>query len=80
MCARACVHTCVSWPIPASILYKSTAGRYRPVSYPDGPITARYSFIKNAYWDNTRHPLQHFCAHTCMILCQYLGLGDEDYK
>ena len=35
---------------PASILYKSTAGRYRPVSYPDGPITARYRFIKNAYW------------------------------
>ena len=34
---------------PASILYKSTAGRYRPVSYPDGPITARYRFIKNAY-------------------------------
>ena len=26
---------------PASILYKSIAGRYRPVSYPDGPITAR---------------------------------------
>ena len=25
---------------PASILYKSTAGRYRPVSFPDGPITA----------------------------------------
>ena len=25
---------------PASILYKSIAGRYRPVSYPDGPITA----------------------------------------
>ena len=38
---------------PASILYKSTAGRYRPVSYPDGPITARYRFIKNAYWVNT---------------------------
>ena len=37
--------------IPASILYKSTAGHYRPVSYPDGPITARYRFIKNAYWD-----------------------------
>ena len=36
---------------PASILYKSIAGRYRPVSYPDGPITARYIFIKNAYWD-----------------------------
>ena len=37
--------------IPASSLYKSIAGRYRPVSYPDGPITARYRFIKNAYWD-----------------------------
>ena len=35
---------------PASILYKSIAGRYRPVSYPDGPITVRYRFIKNAYW------------------------------
>ena len=35
---------------PASILYKSIAGRYRPVSYPDGPTTARYRFIKNAYW------------------------------
>ena len=30
---------------PASFLYKSTAGRYRPVSYPDGPITARYRFM-----------------------------------
>ena len=37
--------------IPASIVYKSIAGRYRPVSYPDGPITARYRFINNAYWD-----------------------------
>ena len=36
---------------PASILYKSIAGCYRPVSYPDGPITARYRFIKNAYWE-----------------------------
>ena len=35
---------------PASILYKSTASRYRPVSYPDEPITARYRFMKNAYW------------------------------
>ena len=30
--------------IPASILRKSTSGRYRPVSYPDGPMTARYRF------------------------------------
>ena len=25
--------------IPASIIYNSRAGRYRPVSFPDGPIT-----------------------------------------
>ena len=30
---------------PASILHKSIAGRYRPVSYPDGPIAARYIFM-----------------------------------
>ena len=30
-----------------SILYKSIAGRYRPVRVADGPITARYRFIKN---------------------------------
>ena len=36
-------------PIPSlSILYKSIAGRYRPVRVADGPITARYRFIKNA--------------------------------
>ena len=35
---------------PASILYKSIAGHYRPVRVADGPITARYRFIKNAYW------------------------------
>ena len=40
--------------IPASILYKSIAGLCRPVSYPDGPITARYRFIKNAYWDGLK--------------------------
>ena len=33
---------------PASILYKSIAGRYRPVSFPDEPRTTRYRFIKNA--------------------------------
>ena len=39
--------------IPASILSKSIAGRYRPVRVADGPITARCRFIKNAYWDQT---------------------------
>ena len=36
---------------PASILHKSIEGRYRPVRYPDGPITARYRFLQNAYWE-----------------------------
>ena len=35
---------------PVSILYKSIAGRYRPVRVADGPITARCRFIKNASW------------------------------
>ena len=35
---------------PVSMLYKSTAGCFRPVSYPDRPITARCRFIKNASW------------------------------
>ena len=42
-----CLHTC----IPITIHYKYIAGRYRPVRLADGPITARYRFIKNASWD-----------------------------
>ena len=30
-------------PYPASIIYKSAAGRY-------GPMTARYRFMYSAYW------------------------------
>ena len=37
--------------IPASVICKSIAGRYRSVSYPDGPIAARYRFMLNAYRD-----------------------------
>ena len=36
--------------LQVSILYKSIAGRYRPVRVADGPMTARYRFIKNASW------------------------------
>ena len=50
----------------ASILYKSIAGRYRPVSYPDGPITTRYRFIimltgtsMSRVWD--------YCVRMCAI-------------
>ena len=72
-----------SCPYPASILYKSTVGRYRSVSYPDGPITARYRFIKkNAYWVSAcveavkRHP--YFvtglisCHDDLRLLCSYV--------
>ena len=31
--------------LPASFLYKSIVGRYRPLSCPDGPITAHYRFL-----------------------------------
>ena len=42
-------------PFPVSILYKSIAGRYRPVRVADVMvavelITTRYRFIKNASW------------------------------
>ena len=40
---------------PVSILYKSIAGRYRPVRVADGPITARFRFIKNASWVVSAH-------------------------
>ena len=43
---------------PVSILYKSIVGRYRPVRVADGPITARYRFIKNASWEWGRQPLK----------------------
>ena len=33
---------------PVSILYKTIASRYRSVGVADGPIMARYRFIKNA--------------------------------
>ena len=46
-----CMLTKLVGDIPVSILYKSIAGRYRPVRVADGPITARYRFIKNASWD-----------------------------
>ena len=37
---------------PVGILYKSSAGCYRPIRVADGLITARCRFIKNASWAN----------------------------
>ena len=45
---------------PASILRKSTSGRHRPVSYPDGPMTARYRFMSNADWES-------IAKNTCVL-------------
>ena len=52
--------------VPVRILYHSIAGRYRPVSYPDGPITTRYRFIKNARW----------VVWQCITLCKVEHLGE----
>ena len=48
-------HFLVCGHSPVSILHKSIAGRYRPVRVADGPITARYRFIKNA--SKVRHAI-----------------------
>ena len=58
------------WNIPTSILYWSTAGRYRPVSYTDGPITARCRFIKNAYTDQHAHPRELHVLNQCLLILQ----------
>ena len=47
---RCVLSVTVCLPFPGSILHKSIAGRYRPVRVADGPITARYRFIKNTSW------------------------------
>ena len=58
---------------PASILHKSIAGRYRPVSYPDGPITARYRFMYNAYWECCLRWLSVLCIfHKQLIANVYI--------
>ena len=56
--------------IPVSILYKSIAGRYRLVRVADGPITARYRFIKNASWDGriSIYYLEKECRHFLFII------------
>ena len=59
--------------ISVSILYKSIAGRYRPVRVADGPITARYRFIKNASWDVSK-PANNYRVTKKMIWRNSLSL------
>ena len=63
---------------PASILYKSTAGRYRPVSYPDGPITAHYRFIKNAYWGEVG--FSSFSRFLIAVFIAFLKVGQNGWQ
>ena len=72
-CTSEILKRCLNNTYP-SILYNSTAGRYRPVSYPDGPITARYRFMQNAYWANQTYE-QTFCAEPKNIF-----LSERIYK
>ena len=48
---------------PDSILHKSIAGRYRPVRVSDGPIMARYRFVKNVSWVKFSGPDQLVSAN-----------------
>ena len=66
--------------LPVSILYKSIAGRYRPVRVADGPITARYIFIKNASWGITLYYVHAIFAanfHNLAVLKPYFKLFDN---
>ena len=55
---------------PVSVLHKSIAGRYPPVSVADGPITARCRFMQNASWE-VCYSLIHLCRvnSSTLILC-----------
>ena len=63
---------------PASIFYKSIAGRYRPVSYPDGPITARCRFIKNAYWVMRTYLWVSTCENVTSDMCTQRRFEQSD--
>ena len=67
---------------PVSILYKPIAGRYRPVRVADGPIMARYRFIKNAYWERSREKKSE-ALHvnmTCFISSQFSSVQFSDFN
>ena len=59
--------------VPANILYKYIAGRYRPVRVADGPITARHRFIKNAYWGFALKCV-YVCVCVCVCVCVFMQI------
>ena len=76
-CPVRCLIVVLSGSCPVSILYKSIAGRYRPVRVADGPITARYRFIKNASWVSSTDALLFFGLWLmyCLSWFVFLPLG-----
>ena len=70
----------IYWQYPASILYKSIAGRDRPDSVADGPIMARYRFIKNASWVCTLCPIVLKlcrCFSHGLKMCMWFGYNHK---
>ena len=55
---------------PVNIFYKSITGRYRSVRVADGPITARYRFIKNASWV--------ICFYGCYRRAEKMKMENKD--
>ena len=58
---------------PASILYKYIAGRYRPVSYPDGPITTRYRFVECVLGYTTHVACCGYAILRCIVTRDEIG-------
>ena len=56
---------------PASIMHKSIADRYRPVSYPDGPISARYRVCRMLTWKIDTYGFQR----SALSICRGVGGG-----
>ena len=68
--------------VPVSILRKSIADRYRPVRVADGPITARYRFLKNAIESGSSRTFSliyatfiqnHVCGSTIDVTSRAIG-------
>ena len=66
--------------VPVNIVYKSIAGRYRPVRVADGPITTSYRFIKNASWGVTSVAIAfRLSILSCLYIVIMAVLGNFTY-
>ena len=75
------IHMYKSCKCPVSILYKSIAGRYRPIRVADGPITARYRFIKNASWEGFFFFIKEcYSLSSLDIKCNIRAVNEESFN